>query len=482
MTTTDKDIENQTLKLEQNIAKLDELNQRLGAVLQTKKTTDPALSGPGQDLAIKTAAAYWQAAAQNPSKLIEHQVAYWGKTLTHFIEAQSAMTNKEIGDEETKAPLDKRFSNPLWHTHPYFKFIKQQYLHNAEAVQSSIEAIDGLEQTEKKRLEYFSKQIVDMMAPTNFLATNPDALEQAVQTQGQSLIDGLENLIEDLEANNGELVIRLADEKAFELGRNIATTPGKIVFRNHMFELVQYSPSTETTHAIPVVIFPPWINKFYILDLTAQNSLIKWLVSQGLTVFVVSWINPDASYKDVSLEDYIEHGYLQALQTVRIATGQDKVNAVGYCIGGTTLALTLALLKQRDERLINSATFFTTLTDFSDQGEFLPFLQNDFIDGIEQEVGAKGILESYIMARTFSFLRSNDLIYTPAIKSYMMGKAPPAFDLLYWNGDGANLPGKMAVQYLRGLCQRNEFAEGGLIQFHQVKQLRCYVFWTRLKS
>lgn len=472
MTTTDKDIENQTLKLEQNIAKLDELNQRLGAVLQTKKTTDPALSGPGQDLAIKTAAAYWQAAAQNPSKLIEHQVAYWGKTLTHFIEAQSAMINKEIGDEETKAPLDKRFSNPLWHTHPYFKFIKQQYLHNAEAVQSSIEAIDGLEQTEKKRLEYFSKQIVDMMAPTNFLATNPDALEQAVQTQGQSLIDGLENLIEDLEANNGELVIRLADEKAFELGRNIATTPGKIVFRNHMFELVQYSPSTETTHAIPVVIFPPWINKFYILDLTAQNSLIKWLVSQGLTVFVVSWINPDASYKDVSLEDYIEHGYLQALQTVRIATGQDKVNAVGYCIGGTTLALTLALLKQRDERLINSATFFTTLTDFSDQGEFLPFLQNDFIDGIEQEVGAKGILESYIMARTFSFLRSNDLIYTPAIKSYMMGKAPPAFDLLYWNGDGANLPGKMAVQYLRGLCQRNEFAEGGFELFGQKLQLQ----------
>ena len=472
MTTTDQDIENQTSKLEQNLAKLDELNQRLITVLQTKKTTDAALSGPGHDLALKTTAAYWQEAIQNPSRLIEHQIAYWGKTLTHFIEAQNAMMHKDFDAAETSGPLDKRFSNPLWNSHPYFKFIKQQYLHNAEVVQSSIESIDGLETTEKKRLEYFSKQIVDMMAPTNFLATNPDALEQAVETQGQSLIDGLENLIADLEDNDGELVVRLADEKAFELGGNIATTPGKVVFRNHMLELIQYSPSTQTTHEIPLVIFPPWINKFYILDLTAQNSLIKWLVAQGLTVFIVSWINPDASYKEVSLEDYIEHGYLQALQTVRSETGQDKLNAVGYCIGGTTLALTLALLKQCGEELINSATFFTTLTDFSNQGEFLPFLQNDFIDGIEQEVGTKGILESYIMARTFSFLRSNDLIYSPAIKSYMMGKAPPAFDLLYWNGDGANLPGKMAVQYLRGLCQRNEFAEGGFELFGKKLHLR----------
>ncbi|MDG2295165.1 MAG: class I poly(R)-hydroxyalkanoic acid synthase [Paracoccaceae bacterium] len=472
MTTTDQDIENQTSKLEQNLAKLDELNQRLITVLQTKKTTDAALSGPGHDLALKTTAAYWQEAIQNPSRLIEHQIAYWGKTLTHFIEAQNAMMHKDFDAVETSALLDKRFSNPLWNSHPYFKFIKQQYLHNAEVVQSSIESIDGLETTEKRRLEYFSRQIVDMMAPTNFLATNPDALEQAVETQGQSLIDGLENLIADLEDNDGELVVRLADEKAFELGGNIATTPGKVVFRNHMLELIQYSPSTQTTHEIPLVIFPPWINKFYILDLTAQNSLIKWLVAQGLTVFIVSWINPDASYKEVSLEDYIEHGYLQALQTVRSETGQDKVNAVGYCIGGTTLALTLALLKQRGEELINSATFFTTLTDFSNQGEFLPFLQNDFIDGIEQEVGTKGILESYIMARTFSFLRSNDLIYSPAIKSYMMGKAPPAFDLLYWNGDGANLPAKMAVQYLRGLCQRNEFAEGGFELFGKKLHLR----------
>lgn len=472
MTTTDRDIEEQAKLFESNIAKLDELNQRLVAVLKTKKQVDPALNGPGQDLFLKTTAAYWQDAIQNPGKLIEQQISYWGKSLTYFAQVQQAVATGQSLTSEPSEPFDKRFANPLWQSHPYFKFIKQQYLHNAEAVMKAVDAVEGLEKTEKKRLEYFSKQIVDMMAPTNFLATNPDALEQAVETQGQSLIDGLENLIADLEANDGELVVRLADEDAFELGKNIATTPGKVVFRNHMFELIQYSPTTETSHEIPLVIFPPWINKFYILDLKAENSMIRWLVSQGFTVFVVSWVNPDTSYKETSLEDYIEHGYLEAFKAARRATGQKKVNAVGYCIGGTTLALTLSLLKQRGEQWVNSATFFTTLTDFSDQGEFLPFLQNDFMDGIEQEIGAKGILESFIMARTFSFLRSNDLIYTPAIKSYMMGKAPPAFDLLYWNGDGSNLPGKMAMQYLRGLCQRNEFAKGEFELFGQKLSLR----------
>ena len=300
-----------------------------------------------------------------------------------------------------------------------------------------------------------------MMSPTNFLATNPDALERAVQTEGESLIKGLENLISDLEANNGELVVRLADENAFELGRNIATSPGKVVFRNRLFELIQYSPSTETVHATPVVIFPPWINKFYILDLKEQNSLVKWIVDQGHTLFMVSWINPDQSYRDIGMGDYIKDGFMTAFDEVKKITGEDQVNAVGYCIAGTTLALTLSMMKQRGDTSVKSATFFTALTDFSDQGEFQPFLTDDFIDGIEAETKHKGILPSIIMARTFSFLRSNDLVYGPAIKSYMMGDTPPAFDLLYWNGDGANLPERMAMEYLRGLCQQNKLADGG---------------------
>jgi polyhydroxyalkanoate synthase len=318
-----------------------------------------------------------------------------------------------------------------------------------------------MEPLEKQRLTYFSSQIIDMMSPTNFLATNPDALEKAVATEGQSLIDGLENLISDLEANNGELVVKLADDSAFEIGRNIATTPGKVVFRNKMMELIQYEPTTETVHATPLIIFPPWINKYYILDLKEQNSMVKWLTDQGYTLFIVSWINPDATYRDIGMEDYITDGYLTAFEEVKTITDQKQVNVVGYCIAGTTLSLTLSLMKQRGDTSVKSATFFTALTDFGDQGEFTPFLQNDFIDGIEAEIADKGILPSVVMARTFSFLRSNDLVYTPAIKSYMLGETPPAFDLLYWNGDGANLPGKMAIQYLRGLCQRNELATVG---------------------
>ena len=207
-------------------------------------------------------------------------------------------------------------------------------------------------------------------------------------------------------------------------------------------------------------MFPPWINKYYILDLKEQNSLIRWVVDQGYTLFVVSWVNPDASYADIGMEEYIENGYLKSIEVVKEITDHPQVNAIGYCIAGTTLALTLSLLKQLKDDSVKSATFFTALTDFSEQREFTPFLQNDFIDAIEDEINDKGILESFIMARTFSFLRANDLVYAPAVKSYMMGEAPPAFDLLYWNGDGSSLPGKMAIQYLRGLCQDNKFASG----------------------
>jgi polyhydroxyalkanoate synthase len=228
-----------------------------------------------------------------------------------------------------------------------------------------------------------------------------------------------------------------------------------------MMELIQYRPTTDTVHETPIVLFPPWINKFYILDLKAQNSLIKWVTEQGYTLFVVSWVNPDASYSEVGLEDYIEEGFLTAIDEVKKMCQVKQVNAVGYCIAGTTLSLTLSLMKQRGDKSVKSATFFTALTDFGDQGEFTPFLQNDFVDAIEEQIGDDGMLPSYIMARTFSFLRANDLVYGPAIRSYMMGETPPAFDLLYWNGDGANLPGKMAIQYLRGLCQSNDFVSDG---------------------
>ncbi len=447
-------------RLKENMTKVEELSKRLVEIMSGKNPHHPALDGPNQDLFAKAATAYWADAAQNPAKLWEQQIEFWGKTVMNFAEAQKSLTSGGIETGE-EAPKDRRFANPMWDTNPYFHFIKQQYLTNAATIEQALSEVNEDDPTEKQRLQYFAQQIVDMMAPTNFLATNPDALEKAVETEGQSLVKGLENMVADLEANKGELIVRLADETAFELGGNIATTPGDVVFRNNMMELIQYKPVTETVHDIPIVLFPPWINKFYILDLKAQNSMIKWVTEQGYTLFVVSWVNPDTSHAEIGLEDYIQDGFLTAFDEVKKICNVKQVNAVGYCIAGTTLSLTLSLLKQRGDKTVKSATFFTALTDFSDQGEFTPFLQNDFIDGIEEEVNKQGILRSYIMARTFSYLRSNDLIYSPAIRSYMLGETPPAFDLLYWNGDGANLPAKMAVEYLRGLCQRNEFADGG---------------------
>ncbi|MEM6309117.1 MAG: class I poly(R)-hydroxyalkanoic acid synthase [Pseudomonadota bacterium] len=454
--------DDQTLeKLNENLAKVDELSQRLMAIMQSRPGHNPALDAPDPALYFEAAQSYWKEAMANPAKLIEQQMGFWSKTMVHFAQAQSALAQGKLEAPPDPGPSDKRFGNPLWDTHPYFNFVKQQYMINADAMREAVENAQDLEPREKRRLSYFSDQIIDMMSPTNFLASNPDALEKAMATEGQSLVDGLENLIADLEANSGEMVVRLVDDNAFEVGGNIATTPGKVVLRNRMMELIQYEPVTEQVYAMPLMIFPPWINKYYILDLKEQNSMIKWLTEQGYTVFVISWINPGPEYADIGMEEYIEDGYVTAIREVKEITGQKKVNVVGYCIAGTTLALTLSLLKQRGDTSINSATFFTALTDFSEQGEFTPFLQNDFIDGIEKECADKGMLPSVIMARTFSFLRSNDLIYRPAIKSYMMGETPPAFDLLYWNGDGANLPAKMAMQYLRGLCQRNELAAGG---------------------
>jgi polyhydroxyalkanoate synthase len=460
MTTKDVAAPVMSAELEANLQKIDTLTQRLMSALSQKRQINPSLHAPDTMLFGQAMQAYWQEWLQNPAKILEHQIEYWGKSVTHYVEAQQALAKGKLQAPEDPGPKDRRFQNPMWDEHPYFNFIKQQYLINAEAIRTAVEDIDDMDATEKKRLRYFAQQIVDMFAPTNFLATNPDALQKALETEGESLVQGLENLVADLEANNGELVVRLADEGAFQIGKNIATAEGEVVYRNHMMELIQYKPTTDKVRETPVVLFPPWINKYYILDLKPQNSFIRWVVDQGYTLFVVSWINPDESYKDIGLEAYIEDGYLRAFDEVKSICNVDKVNAIGYCIAGTTLNLTLALQKQRGDKTVKSATFFTTLTDFSDQGEFTPFLQNDFIDGIEAEIGDTGILKSFIMARTFSYLRSNDLIYGPAIKSYMMGETPPAFDLLYWNGDGANLPGKMALQYLRGLCQGNQFAEG----------------------
>ncbi len=461
MTTTD-DVAGENLdKMKANLARVEALTERLMGALGARKPVNPSLSAPNPELFQSAAVNYWAEMVENPQRLYEHQLSYWGKSVGHFVEAQKAFVEGGFKAPEDSGAADKRFSNPLWQTNPYFNFVKQQYMINAEAIRTAVEDVDDLEPKDKRRLKFFSDQIIDMLAPTNFLGTNPDALERAVQTDGESLVQGLENLVADIESNGGEMLVRLADESAFELGRNVGASEGKVVFRNDILELIQYAPRTEEVHATPLIIFPPWINKFYILDLKAENSLIKWITEQGYTLFVVSWRNPGAAEGRFGMSDYVESGMLEAVRVAKEITGEKQVNAVGYCIAGTTLHMTLAYMKAKGDKSIKSATFFTALTDFSEQGEFTPFLQDDFVDGIEEEVNKYGVLRSVIMSRTMSFLRSNDLVYGPAIKSYMMGETPPAFDLLFWNGDSTNLPGTMVMEYLRGLCQKNEFVTTG---------------------
>ena len=448
-------------KLQENLARIEVLSTRLAQAMAQKKPIRPSLQGPAPDMWAKAAGAYFGEAMANPEKVWAAQVDYWSKAFQNALEAQESLLAGGEVEAADDTPNDPRFKNPLWQTNPYFRALKKQYFTAADAIEKGLDELEGVDPADRRRLEYFTRQIVDMMAPTNFLASNPDALEKAIETEGQSLIDGLENMIRDLEKNHGELIVTLSDPDAFKVGENLGTAKGSVVYRNRMFELIQYAPTTKEVYARPLIIFPPWINKFYILDLKPENSLIRWIVDQGYTLFVVSWVNPDAHYDDVTMETYVSEGYLTAIREVKEITGQKKVNVVGYCIAGTTLALTLALMKKRGDKSVNSATFFTALTDFSDAGEVGVFLGDDFVDGIEEETKETGVMSSLYMSRTFSYLRANDLIYRPAIQSYMLGNPPPAFDLLYWNGDSTNLPGKMAVQYLRGLCQRDEFAGAG---------------------
>jgi len=449
-------------QLGENLERVEELSRRLIAALSRGKPRDPALEGPGQDLYLKAGAAMWSGMLSDPARVYEQQIGYWTQTVRQFVEAQQALALGQIEVPEDGGVEDRRFSNPLWKTHPYFNYVMRQYQTNTEALRQAVSAMEGLNEADRRRMDYFTGQIIDLLAPTNFLATNPDALERAVETEGESLIRGLENLVRDVEENDGNLLVSLADKDAFKVGGNLASTEGAVVFRNRMMELIQYAPATETVRKTPLIIFPPWINRFYILDLKPANSLIRWIVEQGYTLFVVSWVNPDESYADAGIDTYVEEGYLKAIEVAKRITGKEQVNAVGYCIAGTALALTLALLNRRGDRSVRSATFLTALADFEDRGEFAVFLEDDFLDGLEAQVKAEGVMKSHFMSRTFSFLRANDLVYAPAIRSYMMGEPPPAFDLLYWNGDGTNLPARMAMEYLRGFYRQNRFAREGM--------------------
>ncbi len=349
---------------------------------------------------------------------------------------------------------DSRFRSQQWTEDLWFDVLKQSYLIGSEYMQGLFGINESLSRQENNKLEFYLRQWTNSLSPTNFAFTNPDVLEEARETEGHSLLKGLENFANDIEAGRG---VKMVESEAFELGRNIATTPGKVVARNRLAELIQYSPTTEQVYSRPVMIVPPWINKYYILDLSEKNSLVRWLVAQGYTVFVISWVNPDESYRQTGYDDYVDCGPLWASEIIRSITKEEKINAIGYCLGGTLLASTLGYLETEEDQpnFISSATFFTTMIDFAEPGDLGVFVDEASVSQLEKTMNEKGYLDGKSMASTFNMMRSNDLIWHFVINNYLLGKSPGSFDLLYWNSDSTRMPAEMHSYYLRKMYLEN---------------------------
>ncbi|MDX1401597.1 MAG: class I poly(R)-hydroxyalkanoic acid synthase, partial [Kiloniellales bacterium] len=356
---------------------------------------------------------------------------------------------------------DRRFKDDAWEDNHLFDFIKQSYLLTARWLQSTVNQVEGMDEQTAKKVEFHTRQFVDALAPSNFALTNPEVLRHTIETKGENLVKGLQNLLGDLENGNGQLRIRMTDSDAFSLGENIAVTKGSVVYQNDLIQLIQYEPLTEKVYKRPLFIVPPWINKYYILDLREKNSLVKWASEQGYTVFIVSWVNPDRELASKSFDDYLSAGILDALNAIEQATGEKEVNAVGYCLGGTLLACALAYMAAKGDDRVKSATFLTTLTDFTDPGELGVFIDEDQLESLEKKMNKRGYLEGSEMATTFNMLRANDLIWSFVVNNYLLGKDPFPFDLLYWNSDSTRMPATMHSFYLRKMYLENLLVKPG---------------------
>jgi poly[(R)-3-hydroxyalkanoate] polymerase subunit PhaC len=405
----------------------------------------------------------------DPAKLMEAQISLWQDYMNLWQSTAKRMMGQEAEPVIAPAKDDRRFKDAAWQDNQVFDFVKQSYLLTARWLQSTVQNVEGLEEKTARKIDFYTRQFVDAMAPSNFVLTNPEVLRATMDSHGENLVKGLQNLLDDLERGKGQLKIRMTDLEAFEVGRNIAVTPGKVVYQNDLIQLIQYTPTTKEVAKRPLLIIPPWINKYYILDLKPANSFIKWAVDQGHTVFVVSWVNPDERLAAKTFSDYLLEGPIAALNAIEQATGEKTANVVGYCLGGTLLACLLAYLSAKGgaER-IASATFLTTLVDFKEAGELTVFIDEEQLAALEEKMNERGYLEGAEMANTFNMLRANDLIWSFVINNYLLGKEPFPFDLLYWNSDSTRMPAAMHSFYLRNMYQNNLLSRPGGIELNGV--------------
>ena len=397
----------------------------------------------------------------NPWKLAEVQMQMWQDYFRLWHGAMQRFLGEQPEPVAEPAKSDTRFKSEVWENNFVFDYIKQSYLIASQNIQRMVADVQGLDAQTARKVRFFTRQFVDALAPTNFVFTNPDVLKATVESGGKNLVDGLQNLLGDLERGGGQLAISMTDYKAFKLGENVATTPGKVVFQNDLMQLIQYTPSTAEVWRTPLLIVPPWINKYYILDLREKNSFIRWAVAQGHTVFVISWVNPDERFARKTFDDYMLEGPLAALDAIEQATGEREANVIGYCLGGTLLAATLAWLAAAGARRVTSATFFTALIDFTEPGELGVFVDETTLASLEKKMQERGYLEGAEMANTFNLLRANDLIWSFVVNNYLLGKDPFPFDLLYWNSDATRMPAKMHTFYLRRMYIENLLARPG---------------------
>ena len=444
-----------------SMAQIAERSQRLvGEWLKRQADAGPQTSADP----LNIGAAFMEMTARlmaNPARMVQAQIGFWQDYMSLWQSTARRMMGGESPPVIDPDPKDKRFRDEAWKDNEVFDFIKQSYLLSARYVQDVVTHVDGLEPATAQKVDFYARQFIDAMSPSNFLFTNPEVLRKTAETGGENLIKGLNNLLGDLERGKGGLRISMTDMDAFKIGENVAVTPGKVVYQNDLMQLIQYTPTTEKALKRPLLIIPPWINKFYILDLRPRNSFVKWATSQGHTVFIVSWVNPDEKLAEKNFEDYMQEGILDALGAITAATGETGINAIGYCLGGTLLSSTLSWMQANGDDRIKSATFFVTLMDFHESGELNVFIDEEQIKMLEDKMNKRGFLEGAEMATTFNMLRANDLIWSFVVNNYLLGNDPFPFDLLYWNSDSTRMPARMHSFYLRNMYQDNKLATPG---------------------
>jgi polyhydroxyalkanoate synthase len=409
---------------------------------------------------FSTVAEYWLSdqtrSAELQMKLGKAYLDLWGSSMRRLVGEQAPPAI-------APSPRDKRFADPEWKSNQFFDFVMQAYLLSTRWANDLVREAEGLDPHTRKKAEFYVQQITNALAPSNFVLTNPEVLRETLASSGDNLVRGMKMLAEDIEAGGGSLRIRQSDPSNLEVGLNMATTPGKVIFQNDLKQLIQYQPTTENVLRIPLLIVPPWINKFYILDLKPEKSYVKWCVDQGITVFLISWVNPDKTLGQKTFDDYMKEGPLAAMDAIEKATGELKVHTAGYCVGGTLLATTLAWLAEKRRQRVMSATFFAAQVDFTHAGDLLVFVDEDQISALERDMQASGVLEGSKMAMAFNMLRSNDLIWSYVVSNYLKGKVPSSFDLLHWNSDATRMPAANHSFYLRNCYLENRLSTGSMV-------------------